>query len=145
VYLLKNRTQVPNVIKKFINKIKTQFLLLFVFCLLIMLLSLSKLKFFIFFASYGILHQATCPHTSQQNRIAESTEVSLRCSSYIINHMHASKSFSADAILCACHLINKKYFLQYFMIKFFFCVYFWQTDIFCYSLCVWFYLFYSKC
>ena len=64
-----------------------------------MLLSTFKRFFFTF---YGILHLTTCPHTSQQNQVAE------RKLSHVLNvartllvHMYVPKTFWVEAILCA--------------------------------------------
>ena len=71
VYLLKDRTQVSNVIKNFINKIKTQFSTSMRVLRIDNALEYTQNKISHFCAFHGILHQTTWPHTSQQNGVAE--------------------------------------------------------------------------
>ena len=62
----------------------------------------------LFLSSKGILHQSTCPHTPQQNGIAErknrhllDTARSLMLASHVPTHHWG------DAVLTACFLINR--------------------------------------
>ncbi|KAK4395806.1 Retrovirus-related Pol polyprotein from transposon RE2 [Sesamum angolense] len=71
VYLLKDRSQVPTIITSFYNEIYTQF------SVNIRILRTDNALEFVqksvsdFCNSKGILHQTSCPYTSQQNGVAE--------------------------------------------------------------------------
>ena len=59
-------------------------------------------------ASLGIIHQTTCPHTSQQKGVAERKHRHiLDIMRIIMLLMHVSKHLWSDAVLKACYLINR--------------------------------------
>jgi hypothetical protein len=61
-----------------------------------------------FCANRGIIHQTNCPHTSQQNGVAELKHRHLlHVARTLLFHMQVSKHFWDDAVLTACHLINR--------------------------------------
>jgi len=60
--VLKNRTQVSDVIKNFINEIKTQFSTIVRILHTYNALEYTKSDVSQFCASHDILHQTTCPH-----------------------------------------------------------------------------------
>ena len=60
-----------------------------------------------FFDDHGIIHQSSCPHTPQQNGVAERKMHHLLEVTHALKfHMHVPKSYWSDAVLTACHLIN---------------------------------------
>ena len=60
-----------------------------------------------FCADHGIIHQTNCPHTSQQNGVAERKHRHLLdVARTLLFHMQVPKHFWGDAVLTACHLIN---------------------------------------
>ena len=71
VYLFKDGSHVPTIIKKNFNKIKIQFSATTCFFRTDNALEFMQSNISEFCASHGILHQTSCPHTSQQNRVAE--------------------------------------------------------------------------
>jgi len=100
-------TQVSNVIKKFINEIKTQFPTTIRVLRTIMLLSILK-EVSRFCESHGILYQTTRSHTSKENETAKrKLKYFLDVARTLLINMHVPKFFLTEAILCACHLINK--------------------------------------
>ncbi|KAK4390000.1 Retrovirus-related Pol polyprotein from transposon TNT 1-94 [Sesamum angolense] len=108
VYLLKDRSQVPTIITSFYNEIKTQF------SVNIRILRTDNALEFVqktvsdFCDSNGILHQTSCPYTSQQNGVAERKHRHLLdVARTIMTHMHVPKSYWGDAILTASYLINR--------------------------------------
>jgi len=55
-----------------------------------------------------IIHQTSCSHTSQQNEVAERKyRHILDVTRTLLMHMNVSKYLWSDAVLSACHLINK--------------------------------------
>ena len=61
-----------------------------------------------FFNDHGIIHQSSCPHTSQQNGVVEcKMRHLLEVTRALKFHMHVPKSYWSDAVLTACHLINR--------------------------------------
>ena len=60
-----------------------------------------------FCADRGIIHQTSCPHTSQQNGVVERKHRHLLdVARTLLFHMQVPKHFWGDAVLTACHLIN---------------------------------------
>ena len=58
--------------------------------------------------SHGIIYQTVCAHNTQQNDIAERKNCHLLdIIRTLMIHMHVPKYFWADAVLTACHLINR--------------------------------------
>ena len=59
-------------------------------------------------ASIGILHQTSCPHTSQQYGVAKSRHRHiLDVTRTILLQMNVPRSFSSDVVLTTTHLINR--------------------------------------
>ena len=57
--------------------------------------------------SLGVIHQTSCPHTSQQNGVAERKHRHILDVAYsIMLEMHVPKYLWSDAILTASYLIN---------------------------------------
>jgi hypothetical protein len=55
----------------------------------------------------GIIHQTSCPHTSQQNGVVERKHRHLLdVARTLLFHMQVPKHFWGEAVLTACHLIN---------------------------------------
>ena len=71
VYLLKDRSHIYNVLKTFITEIKNQFDVTPKCLYTDNALEFVQSKVESYYASLGIIHQTTCPHTSQQNGVAE--------------------------------------------------------------------------
>ena len=60
-----------------------------------------------FFDDHGIIHQSSCPHTPQQNGVAECKMHHLLKVTHALKfHMHVPKSYWSDVVLTACYLIN---------------------------------------
>ena len=61
-----------------------------------------------FFDDHCIIHQSSCPHTPQQNGVAKrKMRHLLKVTRALKFHMCVPKSYWSDAILTACHLINR--------------------------------------
>ena len=61
-----------------------------------------------FFDDHGIIHQSACPHTPQQNGVAEHKMRHLLEGTHaLMFHMRVLKSYWSDAVLTTCHLINR--------------------------------------
>lgn len=71
VYLLKDRSQVLDVLKNFINEIKNQFDVIPKCLHMDIALEFVQTSVQSYCISLGILHQTTCPHTSQHSSVAE--------------------------------------------------------------------------
>ena len=86
VILLKDEIQASDAIKNFINEIKTRFSTIVRVLLTNNTLKYTQNEISRFCASHGILHQTTCPHTSQQNEVAKRK---LRHLLYVLVPSHA--------------------------------------------------------
>jgi transposase InsO family protein len=108
ITLLKDRSELFGAFQTFCSEIKTQF------GKTIRILRSDNAKeyfstsFNSFLASHGIIHQSSCPHTPQQNGVAERKHRHLvdTARTLLIN-AHAPSRFWGDAILTACYLINR--------------------------------------
>ena len=69
LYLLKERTQVPIIIKYFLNEIKIQFSITIHVLRTDNTLEYTQKKVFHFYASHDILHQTIYLHASHQNGV----------------------------------------------------------------------------
>ena len=64
--------------------------------------------FISFMSQHGILHQSSCAHTPQQNRVAERKNRHLtKTTRTLLLHYHVPFRFWGDAVLTACYLINR--------------------------------------
>ena len=108
LYLIKERSELYSIFKSFYMEIKTQFndsLCIF--------RSNNAREYFHtslsqFFDDHGIIHQSSCPHTSQQNVVAERKMRQLLEVTHAIKfHMRVPKSYWNDAVLTAVDLINR--------------------------------------
>nr|GEZ96726.1 putative ribonuclease H-like domain-containing protein [Tanacetum cinerariifolium] len=62
----------------------------------------------LFFQSKGIVHQTTCPHTPEQNGVAErKNRLLLEMTRALIIESHVPKSFWPEALATATYLINR--------------------------------------
>ncbi|KAL0283440.1 UNVERIFIED_CONTAM: Retrovirus-related Pol polyprotein from transposon RE2 [Sesamum angustifolium] len=108
VYLLKDRYEVPTIITSFYNEINTQFSVNIHIFRTDNALEFVRKAVFDFCDSKRILHQTSCPYTSQQNGVAERKHHHLLdVARTIMTHMHVPKSYRGDVILTACYLINR--------------------------------------
>ena len=107
LYLLKERSEVSDVIELFHNEINTQFLTSIRVFRTNNVLKYMKNGVSLFCSKNEIIHQTSCSHMSQQNGIVERKYTHPRCCS---NHDDSYACFEvsvADAVLSACHLINR--------------------------------------
>jgi len=106
-YLLKERSEVFSVIELFFNEIKKiSFLLQFMCFVLTIPWNVKKCIYFLF--QNGIIHQTSCSHRSQQNGVVEGKNRHIpHVARAIIIHMSVPKYLWSDAVLSACHLINR--------------------------------------
>nr|GFA81936.1 putative reverse transcriptase, RNA-dependent DNA polymerase [Tanacetum cinerariifolium] len=66
----------------------------------------SQMK--LFFQSKGIVHQTTCPHTTEQNGVVErKNRLLLKMTRALIIESHVPKSFWPEALATATYLINR--------------------------------------
>lgn len=108
VYMLGQKSETPDVIKKFFAQIKTQFS-----TVIRIFRSDNGLEFMnstlqSFFETLGLLHQTSCAHTSQQNGVAErKLRHLLDVARTIMFQMNVPSALWPDAVLTACYLINQ--------------------------------------
>ena len=108
LYLLKERYEVSGVIKLFHYEIKTQFSTSICVLRTDNALKYMKNDVSLFCSKNGIIHQTSCSHTSQQNGVAERKHRQiLNVGRTMMIHMHVPKYLWDDAVLSACHLINR--------------------------------------
>ena len=108
LYLLKERSEVSDVIELFHNEIKTQFSTSIRVFRTDNALEYIKNDVSLFSSKNEIIHQTSCSHTSQQNGVAERKHRHiLDVARIMMIHMHVPKYLWVDAVLCACHLINR--------------------------------------
>ncbi|KAK2410134.1 putative mitochondrial protein [Trifolium repens] len=108
IFLMKNRSELFSIFQQFYQEIKTQFGV-----------SIRSLRsdnareylshqFQNFMALNGILHQTSCPHTPQQNGVAERKNRHLiETTRTLLLHGNVPFRFWGDAVLTACYLINR--------------------------------------
>ncbi|TQD71560.1 hypothetical protein C1H46_042906, partial [Malus baccata] len=108
VYLLKNKSEVMSILPIFHQMIQTQF------HAKIQVVRSDNGKEYLnyglgtFFQQHGIIHQTSCPHTPQQNGIAErKNRHLLDVARSLCSAMHVPKRFWGDAIHTAVFLINR--------------------------------------
>jgi hypothetical protein len=139
ITLLKDRSELFGAFQMFWSEIKTQF------GKTIWILWSDNAKeyfstsFNSFMASHGIIYQSSCPHTLQQNGVAERKHHHLvdTARTLLIN-AHAPFRFWGDAILAICYLINRMPSSVLGNEIPYFC---FQGTVRCSSSCVWIYVF----
>jgi transposase InsO family protein len=108
VYLMKDKSEVPEIFKCFSKMIETQF-----DAKISILRSDNGTEYFNknlgeFFQHKGIQHQSTCPNTPQQNGIAErKNRHLLEVARAIMFESNVPKFLWGDAVLTASYLINR--------------------------------------
>ena len=108
VYLLKDRGHIYDVLKTFLSEIKNQFDVTPKFLRTDNALEFVQTKIASLCASIGILHQTSCPHTSQQNRVVERKHRHIiDVTRNIMSHIHVPKYLWSDTVLTATYLINR--------------------------------------
>jgi len=127
LYLLKNRSEISNVIEPFFNEIKNQFSTSIRVLCTDNALGYVKKDVSIFCSKNGIIHRTSCSQTSQQNGVVERKHRRiLDVARTIMIHMSVPKYLWSDTVLSACHLINRMpllfsiknlIFLVYFLTK----------------------------
>ena len=106
--MLQDRGHIYDVLKTFLSEIKNQFKVTPKFLRTDNALEFVQTKIASLCTSLGILHQTLCPHTSQQNGVAERKHRHfLDVTRTIMAHMHVSKYLWSDAVLTATYLINR--------------------------------------
>ncbi|KAK2377577.1 putative mitochondrial protein [Trifolium repens] len=108
IFLMKNRSELFPIFQKFYQEIKTQF------GVSIRTLRSDNAREYLshqfqnFMALNGILHQTSCPHTPQQNGVAERKNRHLiETTRTLLLHGNVPFRFWGDAVLTACYLINR--------------------------------------
>ena len=108
LYLMKQRSELYSIFKSFYMEIKTQFN-----ASLHIFRSDNVHEYFHtslsqFFYDHGIIHQSSCPHTPQQNGVAErKMHHLLEVTRALKLHMRIPKSYWSDVVLTICLLINR--------------------------------------
>jgi len=111
LYLLKERSEVSSVIESFFNGIKNQFSTFIRVLRTDNALEYVKKDVSSFCFNNGIIHQASCSHTSQQNRVAERKHRQiLDVARILMIHMSVPKYLWSDDMLSSCYLINRNAF-----------------------------------
>jgi len=108
LYLMKDRSELFTHFKSFCFEIQNQFQT----SIKILRSDNAREYFSASFSSYlssqGILHQSSCPHTPQQNGVAERKHRHLiETARTLLLHTHVPLKFWGEAILTACYLINR--------------------------------------
>ena len=108
VFLMKEQSEIFSILTSFVNEIKTQF------GKTIKILRSDNAKEYFssaissFLSAQGILHQSSCPHTPQQNGIAERKNRHLvETAQTLLLHANVYVWHWGDAVLTACFLINR--------------------------------------
>ncbi|CAL9016053.1 unnamed protein product, partial [Prunus brigantina] len=108
LYLLKNKNEVFSRFQSFHNQMKTQF------NAQIQILRSDNGGEFVnhdfqtYFQQHGIIHETTCPQTSQQNGVAErKNRHLLETAQALLIGAHVPRHHWDDAIVTAVHLINR--------------------------------------
>ena len=107
LFLMKNRAELYSIFQKFYAEILTQF------NISIRVLRSDNAReyfsapFISFMSQHGILHQSSCAHNNQQNRVAERKNRHLIETARTLLHYHVPFRFWGDVVLIACYLINR--------------------------------------
>ncbi|XP_059625117.1 RNA polymerase sigma factor sigA isoform X1 [Cornus florida] len=108
LFMMKDRSELLLIFQKFRKEIKTQF-----GCPIRILRSdnakeYSSTPFDTYLSDKGILHQNSFVYTPQQNGVAErKNRYLLEVTRALLFHIRLPKRFWGDAVLTACHLINR--------------------------------------
>ncbi|XP_072087350.1 uncharacterized protein [Arachis hypogaea] len=107
LYLMKDRSELFVHFKSFCSEIQNQFKT----SIKILRSDNAREYFSAPFSSYlsskVILHQSSCPHTPQQNGVAERKHRHLIETARTLLHTHVPLKFWGEAVLTACYLINR--------------------------------------
>ena len=104
---MKNRAKLFSIFQKFYAEIQTQFNVS-----IRVLRSDNAHEYFStpftsFMSQHGILHQSSCTHTPQQNRVVERKNRHLVETAHtLLLHSHVPFRFWGDVVLTTCYLIN---------------------------------------
>lgn len=108
VFLMKERSELLPILTTFVNEVKTQF------GKTIKILRSDNAKEYFssglssFLSAHGILHQSSCPHTPQQNDIAERKNRHLvETARTLLLHANVPLQHWGEAVLTSCFLINR--------------------------------------
>ena len=108
LFLIKERSKLSRIFSTFYNKIFVQFNKRIKILRSDNALEYTQPVMDSFCVDRGIIHQTSCPHTSQQNGVAERKHLHLLdVARTLLFHMHVPKHFWGDAVLTACRLINR--------------------------------------
>lgn len=108
LFLMKNRSEVFHIFKEFYAKVKNQFDTSIKVLRTDNAREYLSSQFQTFLTSEGITHQSSCAHTPQQNGVAERKNRHLvETARTLLLHHNVPFRFWADALLTACHLINR--------------------------------------
>jgi len=108
LFLMKNRSELFSIFEQFYREIKTQFSVF-----IRTLRSDNAHEYFPhqfqnFMSSNGILHQTSCPHTPQQNGVAERKKRHLiETTRTLLLHGNVPSQFWGDVVLTTCYVINR--------------------------------------
>jgi transposase InsO family protein len=104
---MKERSELPHIFSTFYNKIFVQFNKHVKILQSDNALEYTQPVVDSFCVDRGIIHQTSCPRTSQQNGVVERKHRHLLdVARTLLFHMHVPKHFWGDAVLTACRLIN---------------------------------------
>ena len=105
---MKNRVELYSIFQKFYAEILTQSNISICVLRSDNAREYFSAPFISFISQHGILHQSSCAHTPQQNRVAERKNRHLiETARTLLLHYHVPFSFWGDAVLTACYLINR--------------------------------------
>jgi hypothetical protein len=108
VYLLTHKSDTFNIFKQFIALVKTQFKQSVQLFRTDCGGEFTSTEFNTFCANHGIIHQLSCPHTPQQNGVAERKHRHLiQCALALLSQSNLPISYWSYAVSTAAHLINK--------------------------------------
>uniref|UniRef100_A0A2N9G595 Integrase catalytic domain-containing protein n=1 Tax=Fagus sylvatica TaxID=28930 RepID=A0A2N9G595_FAGSY len=108
VYLLTHKSDTFPIFKQFLALVKTQFQHSVQLFRTDCGGEFTSHEFNTFCADNGIIHQLSCPHTPQQNGVAERKHRHLiQCALALLSQSHLPISYWSYAVSTAAHLINK--------------------------------------
>jgi transposase InsO family protein len=108
LFLMKNRSDVFRIFQEFYAEIKNQFNTTIKILRTDNAREYMSSQFQSFLTLQGIIHQSSCAHTPQQNGVAERKNRHLvETARTLLLHHNVPSRFWGDALLTACHLINR--------------------------------------